>query len=646
MLKLAGQTSQENEETTYTQAPSLSANLLTNPEFELGYWGWNCYSWGHGLPFDKLSDMLTRSEPVLVKDKETDSNAMKVYPSTSLTSFCFPIKPGKKYTVSLYMKNAQKGRNAKCRVFFLDSKWKNCSDEFKINDKWTRYSYTFAWPHHSRRSNAYVRMDPKDNPVLIDKVQIEEGTLTGFTASPVQVGLINKQGDKYNIFSVDDQGATMLLKAVCGKKVNGKIKISAVCKDVWGRKVFDKKIQADATGKIEIPLALNKTGRTGVFEVTMQAFENSGKKLGFGIGRYAICRDLSGMTLPNNPVAGHFQLIRPYEQIADLMPILDKYFKINEFNRCFMKTKYVEDKKIADLLSEAISRWTWPKSIKRIERLGFKDRNKPWVKRLLAENTVAPEVMKEYLAEVKQVVTAFKGKVDGWELLNEPHLWRVRSGPDKGKRTMPPEKTASLYKAAYPLIKSISPSTMIVGPSTGLHYPEWTKGFLKAGGAKYIDVFTFHGYCDSPDLVDMYGKIMEYRKWLASYNRPGIPVWNTEQYFGAQIPYIPSSTFYTKAFNFDVPGGNDFEGYEYTTKLEVPNSGLTFEIGHTDYDHHTDEWFLQLRFSTNKVNKDREFISDEVFEKASIIDQKYDKVRRENIIVKSGAAFTVKAGGF
>jgi adhesin/invasin len=116
--------------------------------------------------------------------------------------------------------------------------------------------------------------------------------------------------------------------------------------------------------------------------------------------------------------------------------------------------------------------------------------------------------------------------------------------------------------------------------------------------------------------------------------------------FGAQIPYIPSSTFYTKAFKFDVPSGNDFEGYEYTTKVEVPNSGLIFELGHTNYDHHTDEWFLQLRFSTNKVNKDREFISDEVFEKTSIVDQKYDKVRRENIIVKSGSAFTVKAGGF
>ena len=116
--------------------------------------------------------------------------------------------------------------------------------------------------------------------------------------------------------------------------------------------------------------------------------------------------------------------------------------------------------------------------------------------------------------------------------------------------------------------------------------------------------------------------------------------------FGTQIPYIPSATFYTKSFNFDVPNGNDFEGFEYSSEIKIPNSGLTFKVGHTNYDHHTDEWFFQLNFSTNKVNSSRRLISDEVFEKSSVAERKYEKVRRENIIVKGGASFTVKAGGF
>ena len=115
---------------------------------------------------------------------------------------------------------------------------------------------------------------------------------------------------------------------------------------------------------------------------------------------------------------------------------------------------------------------------------------------------------------------------------------------------------------------------------------------------------------------------------------------------GLQVPYIPSATIYAKTFGFDANSGNDFEGMEYSTKLEVPNSGITVEAGHTDYDSHNDEWFFKLNFSLNKINKDRGFISDEMFEKANVTDQKYNKVRRDNIMVKRGANFTVKAGGF
>jgi len=115
---------------------------------------------------------------------------------------------------------------------------------------------------------------------------------------------------------------------------------------------------------------------------------------------------------------------------------------------------------------------------------------------------------------------------------------------------------------------------------------------------------------------------------------------------GAQVPFIPTATFYTQIFEFDVPGGNDFEGFEYSTKLEVPNSGLTLELGHTDFVDHNDEWSFQIKFSSNKINKDRPFISNEAFEKSSVADQKYERVRRENIIIKKGDSFVVKAGGF
>ena len=115
---------------------------------------------------------------------------------------------------------------------------------------------------------------------------------------------------------------------------------------------------------------------------------------------------------------------------------------------------------------------------------------------------------------------------------------------------------------------------------------------------------------------------------------------------GAHLPYIPSMKAYLKAFDFEVPGGNDFQGLEFSTLFKVPNSGLSFEIGHTDYDHHNDQSFINLRYSNSIKNPGTSLFSSEAFERISMKDRMNEKVRRENIIKKKGASFTVKAGGF
>ena len=115
---------------------------------------------------------------------------------------------------------------------------------------------------------------------------------------------------------------------------------------------------------------------------------------------------------------------------------------------------------------------------------------------------------------------------------------------------------------------------------------------------------------------------------------------------GAHLPYIPSMKAYLKAFDFEVPSGKDFQGLEFSTQVKVPNSGLSFEIGHTDYDHHNDQSFINLRYSNSIKNPGTSLFSSEAFERISMKDRMYEKVRRENVIKKKGTGFTVKAGGF
>ncbi len=116
---------------------------------------------------------------------------------------------------------------------------------------------------------------------------------------------------------------------------------------------------------------------------------------------------------------------------------------------------------------------------------------------------------------------------------------------------------------------------------------------------------------------------------------------------GAHVPYMPTAKIYTKLFEYEIPGASDYEGLEYSSKIGLPNSGLSFEVGYKDFGNNSyeDQWFFNLTFSLSKVNPNTSFVTNEAFEKVSMKNKKYEKVRRENLIVKS-KAFSVKAGGF
>ena len=115
---------------------------------------------------------------------------------------------------------------------------------------------------------------------------------------------------------------------------------------------------------------------------------------------------------------------------------------------------------------------------------------------------------------------------------------------------------------------------------------------------------------------------------------------------GAHVPFIPSAKIYTKIFEYEIPGGSDFEGMKYSSKIGVPNFGIDVEFGFTDYTGSEDEWFFDLVYSFGKKTSDKSFITNEAYEKISMKDNKYNKVRRENLIVKSKESFSIKAAGF
>ena len=119
--------------------------------------------------------------------------------------------------------------------------------------------------------------------------------------------------------------------------------------------------------------------------------------------------------------------------------------------------------------------------------------------------------------------------------------------------------------------------------------------------------------------------------------------------FGIQLPYLPSSKLFFSAYEWQ---GNDYdvsEGKKVSLRIR-PNSSLEIEIGADDNDRYTDVkttgkiTFIK-KFGDAKNSKTINYKSDNMFEFQDMSNDIYDKVRRQNRIVKTVSGTVTIARG-
>lgn len=146
-----------------------------------------------------------------------------------------------------------------------------------------------------------------------------------------------------------------------------------------------------------------------------------------------------------------------------------------------------------------------------------------------------PELWRSY---VRQLARRYKGKIQAYELWNEPNDSRYFSGT--------PEELVQLASIAYREIKVADPSALIVcpspAPSGGI---KWLNRYLAAGGAKYCDIVGYHFYSTKPeDIVHNAKAVQEVAE------RFGIrAVWNTELGWATPLsPSVDPSAYVSRSF--------------------------------------------------------------------------------------------------
>ncbi len=133
------------------------------------------------------------------------------------------------------------------------------------------------------------------------------------------------------------------------------------------------------------------------------------------------------------------------------------------------------------------------------------------------------------LEGVRKIVTRFQNDVQYWETRNEPN--GGSSGADFAVKEMKP---------FYDTVKGVNPRLKVMGPGTvGIAPPGnmlgWIEDFLKAGGGKSIDAFSFHAYNTVNGDVEMARMALDaLQTLLDKYGLGHIEKWQTEQgYFAA-----------------------------------------------------------------------------------------------------------------
>jgi len=100
----------------------------------------------------------------------------------------------------------------------------------------------------------------------------------------------------------------------------------------------------------------------------------------------------------------------------------------------------------------------------------------------------APRDIDHWRNYVRQVVGHYAGRVDEWEVWNEP--WNMR--PDGFFQNGSPFLYVKLLKAAYEEAKRVNPTCTIVGVDT--YPPLWDQWVLALGAMPYYDVLSWHRY--------------------------------------------------------------------------------------------------------------------------------------------------------
>jgi hypothetical protein len=446
------------------------------------------------------------------------------------------LQRDRKYTVSAYLKADRPG--VKAVIYCGESTWAGEDwGPFNVGTEWKRYDFSFFTADFKKTGYylTWVGLDPgcKQGKLWIDAVQLEEGDLSEFQpAAEVEYGVeVPISGKLFD----DGAPCSAILRVRNNDKkpLSGNVKF--VVKDYWEQPARTGSVAVNVPPKSNAayPVDLG-TLPCGYYRGHFTTPAADVKEIIFGV-----YKPQPLTPLPDDwPLACHndpmplvrklgFGSVRAFEifEFAGIAPRKGKF----DFSRADRMVKRAEECGLT--IMPILSEFAWPD-------YRADPPVPPYAQEKVSENVLedgrrvrlAWPTMEAWKDYVRALTSRYKGKINYWEVMNEPNL------------IMTAQQYTPYLQAAFEAAKQGNPDCQVVGVCGTSDFAgkpnSFTDSVLKLGGAKEFDILSVHLYdthmpeqtlgTGSDQLLDRWRKTMK-----ETYGRE-VPVWHTERSFSCR----------------------------------------------------------------------------------------------------------------
>ena len=474
----------------------------------------------------------------------------------------------------------------------------------KAGDEWRA---VFRYVHNGAEPYPAVSFDQAREERGILSTLLPDAIEDGFTIVPVRSAKYTFTGQplsvKMKYYSTDHQDRT--------------VRLSCRVQDTWGRDAGAREYELSNGGR-----------RFAMIEFPVTAAANGAYRMdiAYQCGGVSRTRELIFTVMPEIPDTGY----RPGSVYGaalgsgDYLGMLAKRIGL-KWNRCHCAIGDTQ----CGLVQPERGTYTWDgieracEFHRKYQFLGCHSISEGWKAewlRTLWKEGSFEAYLDAYVEEyVRPLAERFKGKINWWEVTNEPY-YQFRDSP---------EKWVALMKRTYETLKAIDPDCTVVGtcgPPGSMGY-SWYRRTFALGSLNYQDAVSSHLYHFGPWVGS--GIACGVRKWMREIRKimaehgKVVPLINSETTVTppSSMYRHPSHTRYVRYHPGESPTDPVEQAQAYFKVLvmhEAEDVKYSFHIFHggVEYTSHTGEYdetplaFLAAQATLAKVLEEAEYLED------------------------------------